>query len=331
MVPEVHAGFYFQALDQINDKLKQDPSNIVLAEQKIYYCEQLEWPTTCISALELYKEKFGMSNQLVEQYLSYYLKHERYQLIQEMIERWNEEFDLIERYHAPYIAALVRSNQKERARLELQSFLKRNTDAEGVSFAARQYLNMRDTAYATYYLSKLEQLAPEHSLMYDYGKLLIALNKVDRADAKIRTYLAEQGTEEDHVEVAHLYEATGYLTRARQVLKPYATRDTLAYLLVDWYKREFFWDSAVLYLDTVLVQDSLNTKAWWKKGRMYEDRGWLSYSLQYFERLLEINPSDSSAMDRIALIQRKIAYLQRQKFEESKIPVLELEPLKIKN
>ncbi|MEM7299346.1 MAG: hypothetical protein AAF391_13900 [Bacteroidota bacterium] len=60
VVPKLHAGFYAGALDQINEQLSSDPSNTNLIEQKLYYCDQLGWPTNCLSALDKYKAKYGM-------------------------------------------------------------------------------------------------------------------------------------------------------------------------------------------------------------------------------------------------------------------------------
>ena len=71
VVPKLHAGFYSEALERINDKLKSDPENSRLVDQKLFYCNQLGWPTTCISALDAYKQTHGMTNQLVEQYIAY--------------------------------------------------------------------------------------------------------------------------------------------------------------------------------------------------------------------------------------------------------------------
>ena len=83
------------------------------------------------------------------------------------------------------------------------------------------------------------------------------------------------------------------------------------------------WDSAAFVLQRIVLKDTANRKPIWKLGRLYEERGLLFRSLQYFETLIDLNPNDTIAQQKIDLIQRKIAYLQRLKFEENKIPVIE--------
>lgn len=331
-VPTLTAGFYKDALNQINDKLSSDPSNDNLVEQKLFYCEQLGWPTTCISALDQYKSKHGMTTLLADQYIAYYEQNERYSLLLELLERWNQEFDLNERFQRSLIKSLVATGKTARAKRELEVFLLRNTMNEDIAFAAMQYLFINDDLLAAYTLSRLWKRDPSHELMFDYGILLIEMGFLnDGYSVLIQYVLDADPTFEKRLEIARIFSRNDWLFDARQIIKPFIDRDTIAYLIADWYQRELLWDSAIMYIDTVLARDSLNSKGWWKKARMYEDRTWLSYSLQYFQKVLEITPKDTITIQRMDEIQRKIAYLQRRKFEESKVPILDLKPIKIQN
>lgn len=331
-MPELTSGFYTNALTEINAKLKSDPSNVNLIEQKLYYCDQLDWPTTCISALNEYKAKFGMTNQLIEQYLEYYQINQRHQLIVEVIERWNDEFDLIDQYQLPFIESLVLTGKKERAKRELRAYLISNDNESALSFASLQYLMMQDTTMAIYNLSKLNKLNSLHPLMLDYGDLLISKNRFVKGFNAIENCSETfKGDEQANLRIARIYERQNWLKDARNKIKPFIASDTMAYMVADWYRRELLWDSSIMYIDSVIVRDSLNLKAWWKRARAYEDRGWLSYSLRYFDKMIEIDSTDSLAIKRKQLIQQKIAYLQRKKFEESKVPILDIQPRKINN
>lgn len=331
-MPELHAGFYSDAMDRINDELKSDPDDERLIDQKLFYCEQLGWPTTCISALDAYKEIHGMTNQLVEQYITYYSQHKRYQLLLETIEKWGSEYNLGENYTELAIDCLTRLGRNAAAKIELKEYLKDHQSQEAIQFASSQYLRIRDTTMAAYNLGKLYRLDPTNSLMWDYGKILHSLG-YDKLGFEVMDHFVSSHPDdlETQLVYAKLLNSADKTRQARRVLMPFASRDTIAYLLTEWYKNAQLWDSASYILTNVVASDSLNRKPIWKLGRLYEDRGWLLSSLPYFEHLVEMNPGDTLAQQRIDLIQRKIAYLQRLKFEESKIPLIELKPKTIEN
>lgn len=332
IVPKLHAGFYADALERINDELKSDPDDERLVDQKIFYCEQLQWPTTCISALNVYKESNGMTNQLVKQYIAYYKQHERYQLLLEVIDRWGKEYDLEDEFTETYIDCLTRLDRKELATIELKEYLKNKQSLEAILFVSNQYLQLEDTAMAAYNLGKLYKLDKANDLMWDYGRILVSLGYIELGLSILNSFVNQHPNDFDiQLVYALLLEQTDRNSDARKVLKPFAAKDTVAYLLVDWYKKDLMWDSATYVLNEVVANDSTVRKPIWKLGRLYEDRGWFLSALPYFEYLLELDPVDTLAQQRIDLIQRKIAYLQRLKFEESKIPTIELQPKKIEN
>ncbi|MEQ6168906.1 hypothetical protein AAOE16_17035 [Ekhidna sp. MALMAid0563] len=332
VVPELHAGFYSEALERINDKLASDPENSRLVDQKLFYCEQLEWPTTCISALEAYREVHGMTNQLVRQYIAYYREHQRYQLLVEIFDRWDEEYGLKKEFSQLYVKSLVQAGSDKRASEELRWYLISHQTLEDIRFASEQYLLIKDTVLAVYNLGKLYKLDSQSELMWQYGNILNRLGYYDFSFQVIGDY-AEQNKNDFNIQLAYarMLENANRRTEARQVIKPYTDRDTIAYLLADWYKKDLLWDSASYVLADVIAKDSTNRKPIWKAGDLYDERGWFTTSLKYFEHLTRLNPDDTLAQQRIDLIQRKIAYLQRLKFEEEKLPTIELQPKKIEN
>ncbi len=331
-VPKLHAGFYSAALEEINDKLKSDPENDRLVDQKIFYCEQLNWPTTCISALDAQKEMFGMSNQLVRQYMAYYQIHDHFRALLDLFDSWDEEYGIKTEYPSLYIDCLVKSRKQNRAKRELRSYLISNQSADDLAFASSKYLMLDDTAMAVYNLSKLYKLNPNDELMWEYGMLLIKLGYNDLGVAVLKDYTQNYPLQFDRKLVyASVLRGIDKKQEARNILMAELDKDTATYLVADLYVEDQQWDSAALILERLIERDSSDRKALWRIGRLYEDRGWLLYAMRYLEQLEELHPDDTLASQRIELIQRKIAYLQRLKFEENKIPALELEPKKIEN
>lgn len=333
VVPELHSGFYLEALDRINGKLKSDPDNERFIDQKIFYCGELNWPTTCIAALDAYKEQHGMTNQLVEQYIAYYTKHQRYQLLLNIIDKWDNDYQLKENSPETYIKALVQSGKTKRARRVLRSYLDKYPSSENVlSFASTQYLNLKDTLIAAYNLGKLYRIAPQNDLMWNYGTILVQIG-YENEGFEILSNLMEKKklNPESQLTYAKLLAKTNRTKEARSALVTLPKTEDLSYLLAEWYEKDQLWDSSAYVLEKTIAKDSSNREAVWRLGEMYENRGWLSYAQTYYKYLVEMDSTDTLAHQRIALIQRKIAYLQRLKFEESKIPVIQLEPKKIKN
>ncbi|MEO9872959.1 tetratricopeptide repeat protein [Ekhidna sp.] len=333
VVPKLHAGFYAKALNQINDKLDADPKNELLVDQKLFYCEQLDWPATCISALEKYKDQHGMTNQLVDQYIAYYIRQDENQLLIEVMDQWNNEYDLKKKYNYIYINGLTRLGKTGRATVELRNYLIDHHSLEDLVFASEQYLIMNDTLMSAYNLSKVRKLDIDHELMWEYGNILFKLNYPNKAIEVLDDFTIKNKTNsKKQLAYAKMLNAVGRKNHARGIIKPFVhNKDSIAYLLSDWYRDDLLWDSATFVLKQVINKDSSNNQAFWKLGRLYEDRGWLLTALPYFEHLKEKNPRDTLAEQRIILIERKIAYLQRLKFEENKIPTIELEPKTIRN
>ena len=55
--PDLPADFYQLALAQIDEDIEADPSNEQLLNQKLYYCEETGFPSTCLQALDQLKAR----------------------------------------------------------------------------------------------------------------------------------------------------------------------------------------------------------------------------------------------------------------------------------
>ena len=333
IVPEVTDSFYHEALIRINQDLKGDKENLQLVEQKLYYCDLLQWPTTCINALDELKRQKGMTPQLFHQYVSYYVTNGRHQLLLDLINRWAKEFSQEERYIEEKIDALTALRYKEEPYTLLRKYLLSHNELKDLEFASQQYLRLEDTLMSAYLLGKVNRQNPSSMLVFDhYADILFDLGYSEQAFPIYEKYRNQNPDDFDFcLKLSTLYEEVDQLQYAREVIKQFADLDTIVYRIADLFKSENKWDSAHMYVDLIIERDSVNRKAWWTKARMYEDRGWLSYSLNYYDHLIYLSPTDTLAQQRAALVRRKIAYLQRLKFEENKLPLPVLESKKISN
>ncbi len=323
VVPVVNNDFYSKALLRIDEDLEDDENNLKLVEQKLYYCDLLDWPATCISALDEFKRQKGMTPQLLDQYIIYYSQHEQYQPLLDVIDRWSPQFDLEEEYRKERILGLVRSSMRDEAFTYLQVYMADRNEAPDVKFAASSYLELKDTLMASFFMSRLSDLVPNDELVLDiYPYLLFDLGYVEKAFEMLeRKAVADPTNYLFHSDLADKYESTGRFASARTKLKNFIEIDSVVYRITDLYLKDDSWDSAHRTMNILIDRDSLNRDAWFKKARMYEDRGWLSYSLNYYDHVVYLNPNDSIALERAALVRQKIAYLQRLKFEENQLPL----------
>ncbi|MEM8940325.1 MAG: hypothetical protein AAGC64_13375 [Bacteroidota bacterium] len=310
-VPKL-TDFYSKALSTINEKLKKDSRNPNLLEQKIFYCEQLNWPGGCLNALDQYKSNYGITNQLAQQYIAYYSANQRFQSVVDFISEMDEEYHLSKKFRKPLIESLISLGERNKAVLHINQLLKDGMQTEDLAFVSEKYFEMADTLMATYYLGKVSKLDSSHALMLNYGEILLHLGYLRRGIETLETYFSLQPMREElAIELAKLYTEEGLYDYARNKLKPLEKQDTIFFYISDLYRKDFIWDSAIMYLDSILIMDSMNFQAYKNKGIIYEERGWLSTSLSHFEKALIIDSADTSISNKIIQIQRKIAFLQR--------------------
>lgn len=319
------------AFHDIEEELQQRPNDIALAEQKIVYCEELDWPESCIDALTVKRNNSGLSSQLIKKFLDYHIKNGHHQRIVELIFRWDDSFGIKKEYFNAYIKALNELTIYDSLKVELPEYLLKNQSPKDHILAAKTYLAIGDTLLSIYYFSKIfNQGIITPDFQYLYPNLLFKTGNASRAFEAMETYLSAYPTDTSYaLGISKRYEDSLKLQSARQVLEPYFKKDTIAFRIAELYKKEQKWDSAIYTLDKVINVDPSHRKALWRRARYYEDRGWLSYSLQFFEQMIQMDATDTSAIQRRNLINRKIAYLLRKKNEEEKLPIIELQPKKI--
>lgn len=333
VIPEVGESFYSQALQRINEDLEGDEHNLHLVEQKIYYCDYLEWPSTCVDALDEFKRQKGMTAQLLDQYATYFLKHQQYEQLLNVINRWAGEFDFKESYWKYQVLASTKLAMNNEASALLRRYMSKRSSLRDIKFAAERFIEMEDTLMSSYYLGKLMKLDPSDVLVVrNYALMLFDLGYQEKAFEILDDFSVLNPNDfEFNYALSSRYAKAGYLAKARDKLKPFAASDTITYELANLHMLSNEWDSAHLYIDRILERDSLNKRAWLTKATLYEQRGWLNYSLNYFNHVLYLYPTDTIAQVKAATVERKIAYLQRKKIEENQLPLLNIESKKIIN
>lgn len=332
IVPTIRDDFYQEALSKVDEMLEDDPSNANLIEQKLFYCDATGWTSSCKEALDSYKNTNGMSEDLFQTYLDFYEAGEEHSSIINLVNDWRDVYELTDTQYMLHIKSLLATKRSIEVKRELTSFLGKNKNFKAQEFAAMQYMALGDTLLAIYYLSKVRKANSMRPSMIDYGKMLFGLGYPNRGIEVLEEYSASPSDNQTFsFDLASFYDEHGYYGLARKKLRNYSSEDAVCTYISELYQKEGLLDSAILYMDSILIRDSENVAAIKTKASLYDQKGWLSTSLKYYEQAFVLDSTDTALSNQIAVIQRKIAYLQRRKFEESKAPLLQLESKKIIN
>ncbi len=322
-LPELNTDFYKSALAKVSQEYSDNPSRELLT-QKLYYQEKLGWPEESILDLREAEKQFGYTQKVIHYYCDYYYKNGRYfELLQavNIAGSLAEHDELTRRYE---IIGHVHASDPRVANSYLRKFLQDYPDALSLDFGARQYLEMKDTLMAVYYLNKLQKADPGNDLIATIlAPSLIQFGYKIQAGRALSEYAKTRP--EAAMTVASSYKALGDLAAAKGIYRRAYTNE--AYLeLTELFRKERFFDSSIFYLDKVLVTDS-SDQFILKKGEILEERGWLTSAFFTYQFLLDRNPGDSIALVRSQNVGRKIAYLRRVKEEEGLAPAIRIEPL----
>ena len=329
--PDFQSDFYQQAFLHVGKQLEESPNNKEVLSKYLFYCEKLEWPISCIAALDHWKKINGMSQELLAKYLNYYSQNRQYEQVVLLINEWEATYP-IDEFRKSLIQGYVLLDERKKAIKEMRTFLANSDGPTANEFVASQYLALTDTLLAIYQMSKVWKQDPSSKMMPTYGKTLVSSGYVERGLSVLDQWQKSQPTNQPlALELATFYESNGFHGLSRSLLKPYAHQKEVAYRLASLCEKDQLLDSAIMYLDTILVESPSEILAITRKAHLLERKGWLSSSLRFYEQAYVLDSSDTVIQDRIQLIQGKIAYLQRQKFEESRLPLLQLESKKINN
>lgn len=333
-VPEFNSDIYTEALVSIDDLIHKNPDNLRLNSQKLNYCIQANWPSTCKQALDVYQDHNGMSDELFEKYLQFYESNDLKDELILFINKWADQYQVPGAYLQLLISDLLLKGDTTLARHELNDLLLLLPELSSYAYAASFYLQTEDTLKSVYYHAKVRKLDSTNHLIPTYAKLLYDLRYHTESSKMIQEFYKSMGANTANVQsafdMASFYSGNREYSLARQLIRGY-TSDSAYWYISDLYIKDQLYDSALLYLDSILLKNPSNKKVIIAKAELYEQKGWLNTSLIQYEKVLELDTGDSSILSKVELIKGKIAYLQRRKLEESKKPLLQLESIKLNN
>lgn len=321
------AGFYIRQLNNVNKKLQTGKDDTELLYKKLFASQQLSWPEDVSKEIQTLMSREGLDYELYRYATDFYQNYRQYEALNAVVDRWLSGRTAAIQDFKWKIVALNGLQRDLEAKEFLWSLLQQSDRRDDLLFAAHEYLRLQDTTRAIYAFSRVAQNHPhEPALLESYIPILLSQGYAQKAkDLLVQQKAFIEGFEAESVLAKTLYEL-GEVDEALGLMRNYDNPEAL-YQLADWYHRLNRWDSAVYYADRLILLDS-SRKAVFKKASIMEDRGWLNSALENFSVLISADPSDSIAVSRAQIVERKIAYLRRLREAEQNTPVLDISPKK---
>ncbi len=324
----VDVSYYLTALNEVNQQLAANKSNLSLRKRKLLVSKELRWPEDVTEDILFLKKEDGLTYELVQYAIDFYQTYHYYEQLLNILEEWesiNGELNGSNRWR---IVAYLGLGRYIEAKYLLWNYIQDNSqNVEALIFAANNYLELEDSTRAVYAYGKVAEIKPDNSQLLDfYIPALIKLGYPDRAN-KVLAYQQLDSTNLDQkLIIGDVYYEMGDLEKAHDVLRGDLSSPVLM-KRIDWFEKSLQWDSAVALVNQLVWQDSSVT-ALLRKASILENRGWLSSSYNLYGLVLQEDSTNSIAQQGAQNVGRKIAYLRSLREQEEKIPVLDVSPKK---
>lgn len=308
-----------EILTELENQAIQSPENDRLIRQQLYFCEQLGWPTRCEQALIRARNKWGLTEKLLDQSIAYYQKHGQYETVASLL---NGAFETRSRLETKITIA---ASQEPGDYTFLDRYLSQFQDAEAYSFASDIYLLHNDTTEVLNAFQKLFELEPGHKDLVNYYPILQLRNEHQKAIRIIDNQLSK-GIKNNQInyDLALNYHEIDSLDKAKKILRKLGSKKAKS-KLINWFRVSQEWDSALAYTNQLLANEPQSKELILAKAEVLESKGWVTPSLPYYEQAFALDTTDTELANRLEIVRRKVAYLRRKREEESQILPPDLE------
>ncbi len=325
--PVISAAFYQESARQLEEELKTDTANFDYIRLQLDYYQRLNWPPAASRAVARARKVLPLDPLVAKMYADYYFKNAQFTALNGLFDQLDTTFfsqNWMDRYR---VKTYLEMGQSHRAVAVLEGMMGLyGGDRELAFWAGKVYLSAADTASAFLYLREArDDYRLDEEFLRLYLPLLLHQQKLTEVIYLSEDYLfAVDATPSMRLFLAQQLYAAGAMQFAKDQVWQSINREGL-FVLSHWYQWERKWDSAHYCLDRILLANDADLPALLRKGEVDHTRGWLARSLRYYERVLEVDSTNVTALAERDQINRKIAYLRRIREAQRDIPVLDLE------
>lgn len=329
-IPSINESYYLQSVNSIESRIAENPNDIRLIRLQLSYLEKLDWPANAGPYIERATEYLRYDPLFIDQQIAYYqnngLIEELYELVRDL--------EASGKFPAQILRYKIDMSIDRGDFSSVKNDLIRLFEEQGkeeLAYVALRYVQIGDSVGAIKVLASMDD---EVRLEKEYVKgilpTLIQFRQYDMAIGLIERYWEIHGSLDFKSSLAQVYYQKGDTAMAKSTIQQSVEREDQL-LLAGWYEQESNWDSARYSLKKVIDRDSTDFDALLMMGNVDQKSGYFYRSLNYYNQLLEMDSTHQEVLDQIALVNRKIAYLQRIREAQKDIPVLDLSSKKANN
>ena len=317
-VPEVTHITSESILTDLANRAIDNPESDRLIKQQLYFCEQLGWPIRCEQVLEVAKEKWGLTESLLDQSIAYYLKHDEYQYVEDLLKG---AFETRSRMEAR-IQIAFKNNRPDLALID--RYKEQYPDLQSYVILANGFLLNADTIQATEAFTSVLHLDATHDVLLKYVPILESQGRLEECILITENQLVNRSNLDLSFNLARYYYISDQDSIGLAMMRKIDT-EKAHQQLASWFIEQTLWDSGLTYLDKLLVAQPENPAYLLRKAETLEAKGWVTPSLPYYERALAIDSLNAELADHVNIVRRKVAYLRRLREQENQPlpPVLE--------
>ncbi len=320
--------FYRETARKLENRLEKEPQNTGLIELQLTYYERLGWPGEALRAVNRAKDVLKNDPVLIKKMADFYYVNSHFHELDTLIRDFSSTFQLPRWARKYQIESLIGTGEQDEAFQKLRAFLARNEEMADDEWGAYQYLALGDSLLSLYQFLKVsnanENLISKStfvSLLFQNSMYEEVIDVLDMEGDSINF-----GSDLAYIKSVSL-DKLDRRPEAKHVLLKNMDRRS-AYLLSDWYVQELNWDSAHLSLNRILIDAPNDLETMWAKAEIDETRGWLTRALSGFNSIKELDSTYLDVLDRVDILNRKIAYLRKIREAQEGRPEINLESKK---
>jgi len=300
-------------LTELEEKAAEDPENDWLLNQQLYFCEQLEYPLRCERVLMRAKERLGLSERLIDQFVTFHLQHGNYEQLERILKGALETRSRLE------ARVMIGLNKTPPDVTILSRYLDRFNDDQARLLAIEGYLLTKDTAQSVQIIEQMLISNPVDERLLTYYPLFGAQGKFETAIRLLEALHASEPKNPTYsIDLAAYYYWVERDKEAFALLRQADTSGGYA-LLHGWYKEANQVDSALFYLNKIADLET-NRTLLLSKAELLETKGRITQALPVYETVLAMDTTDIEMRNRVEIVRRKVASLRQNREKQDNPP-----------
>ena len=326
-LPEFNEVYYSTVLNALNEKIENAPQNADVYFKKGEVLEKLNNPD---NAIINYKKAIRLDSLNPGYYKSLarlFYKQEKLIRAEENALRALQLGDQTADLHQLLADVYIKKAEFTIALNHLNKAIE--TAPRNSYYAFRKgklYLQLGDTVKAKEFLiSKMHNIAPGAEVYGALADIYLAEKNYQQAIAYLDSSLelVGQGRKAILVKKAEVFQKSGNVSAAKSLLKEQLKEDSanfaLNFKLAELHFISSGYDSALYYLNNSILLDSKKKEAFLLMGKVYDRKRMYLTAQDQFKNALLIDSGYHQARVAIVDLERKLAYIQRQKSQEAEV------------